>query len=79
MWRRDKSGHIIMHQMLCIMCMSRSSLGKCTIYSTWSVMIFLVIPILSLLLLYNPYILSLNCNSLVSFPFLAAFSNILLS
>ena len=32
------------------MCMSSSSLGNCTIYSTWCIMICLVIPILSLLL-----------------------------
>ena len=33
-----------------IMCMSPSSFGNCTIYSTWCIMICLVIPILSLLL-----------------------------
>ena len=33
-----------------IVCMSPSSLGNCTIYSTWCIMICLVIPILSLLL-----------------------------
>ena len=55
------------------MCMSPSSLGNCTIYSTWCIMICLVIPILSLLLfiqsLYSPF---LNCNFfhlLVSCPF----------
>ena len=32
------------------MCMSPSSLGNCSIYSTWCIMICLVIPILPLLL-----------------------------
>ena len=50
-----------------IMCMSLSSLGNRTIYSTWCIMICLVIPILSL---YNPYIPFLNLLS-----FFAAFSN----
>ena len=61
-----------------IMCMSPSSLGNCTIYSTWCIMICLVIPILSLLL----FIQSLYSLSklqifylLVSCPFFAAFSN----
>ena len=45
------------------MCMSPSSLGNCTIYSTWCIMICLVIPIFSCLFcfLYNPYIPFLNC------------------
>ena len=54
------------------MCMSPSSLGNCTICSTWCIMICLVIPILSLLLLYNPYIPFLIYNLLVSCPFFAA-------
>ena len=42
-----------------IMCMSPSSLGNCTIYSTWCIMICLVILILSLLLfIQSPYSLS---------------------
>ena len=41
------------------MCMSPSSVGNCTIYSTWCIMICLVIAVLSLLL----FIQSLsNCN-----------------
>ena len=49
-----------------VMCMSPSSLGNCTIYSTWCIMICLVIPILSLLL----FIQSLySLSKLQIFPF----------
>ena len=34
----------------------------CTLYSTWCIMICLVIPILSLLLFIHPYIPFLNCT-----------------
>ena len=59
-----------------IMCMSPSSLGNCTIYSTWCIMICLVIPILSLLLfIQSPYFLSKLQIFLSLVLFFAAFSN----
>ena len=49
------------------MCMSPSSLGNCTIYNTWCIMICLVIPILSLLL----FIQSLYSLSKLHFIYLS--------
>ena len=65
-----------MHQCY-IMCMSPSSLGNCTIYSTWCIMICLVIPTLSLLLfIQSLYSLSRSQNFFTCLlSFLAAFSN----
>ena len=73
--RRDKIGitrHIMMHQVLYNV--SPSSLGNCTIYSTWWIMICLVIPILSLLLFIQSF---LNCN-FFSFTCLLSFFLLLL-
>ena len=69
--RRDKIGitrHIMMHQV----CMSPSSLGNCTIYSTWCIMICLVIPILSLLLFIQS-LYSLSKLQIFSFTCLLSF------
>ena len=55
-----------------IFCMSPSSLGNCTLYSTWCIMICLVIPSLSLLLFIQSLYSFLNCkffHLLVSRPF----------
>ena len=68
--RRDKiriTRHIMMHQVLYNV---HVTLGNCTIYSTWCIMICLVILILSLLL----FIQSLS-KLLVRCPFFATFSN----
>ena len=75
--RRDKiSRHIMMQQVLYNGHVTLlTSLGNCTIYSTWCIMICLVIPILSLLL----FIQSLYSLSKLPFTcllsFFAAFSN----
>ena len=52
------------------MCMSPSSLGNCTIYSTWCIMICLVILILSLLLFIQSLYSLSKLHLLVSYPFL---------
>ena len=69
--RRDKIG-ITRCTKCYIMCMSPSSLGNCTIYSTWCIMICLVIPILSLLLFIQS-LYSLSKLQIFSFTCLLSF------
>ena len=67
--RRDKiriTSHIMMHQVLYIV----QKRVTCTLYSTWCIMICLVILILSLLLFIQSLYSFLNCHLLVSCPFL---------